>query len=352
MKTSSSNADSSFSVTGGSLLPHPPPPLPSYSASSWEAWVNIINVLAMLLNVVAVVGCVAFTKIVFLPPYNFTFINAISSMHFFYTSAMGYFCQRLYMFQPKAVPIVEYVKVGATQVGAVCLINLSLYYNSIGMYQVLKFGNIAVICVIEYLWLGQYYSFATYLSIGGLLLGIYMTTVTEIKFSLIGFICGALGATCAAFHQILTKNIQQVYDVSAIQLLQPQALYAGVFAVVASVCIDDITALASYEWSSKAVWLIFLGCNCAFLLNFSCYLVIGRTSPITYGVAGNLKTTGTLLFGYLILKQKCTLRNLVGIILSNACSVWYACLRMQVSKKPAASSSETNNEESGVDSDV
>lgn len=51
-------------------------------------------------------------------------------------------------------------------------------------------------------------------------------------------------------------------------------------------------------------------------MNFSTFLVIGKTSPVTYQVLGHLKTCLVLGFGYTLLHDPFTERNIVGILVA------------------------------------
>ncbi|KAK1588976.1 hypothetical protein Q3G72_029190 [Acer saccharum] len=55
-------------------------------------------------------------------------------------------------------------------------------------------------------------------------------------------------------------------------------------------------------------------------VNFSTFLVIGKTSPVTYQVLGHLKTCLVLAFGYTLLHDPFTERNINGI--------WFAIFGM------------------------
>lgn len=59
-----------------------------------------------------------------------------------------------------------------------------------------------------------------------------------------------------------------------------------------------------------------MSCGIAVSVNFSTFLVIGTTSPVTYQVLGHLKTCLILSFGYVLLKDPFTLRNLAGILIA------------------------------------
>ncbi|CAD6255871.1 unnamed protein product [Miscanthus lutarioriparius] len=61
---------------------------------------------------------------------------------------------------------------------------------------------------------------------------------------------------------------------------------------------------------------ILLSCSIAVCVNFSTFLVIGTTSPVTYQVLGHVKTCLVLSFGYIILKDPFSARNVVGILIA------------------------------------
>lgn len=61
---------------------------------------------------------------------------------------------------------------------------------------------------------------------------------------------------------------------------------------------------------------IVLSCLIAVAVNFSTFLVIGKTSPVTYQVLGHLKTCLVLAFGYTLLHDPFTERNIIGILIA------------------------------------
>lgn len=61
---------------------------------------------------------------------------------------------------------------------------------------------------------------------------------------------------------------------------------------------------------------IVLSCLIAVFVNFSTFLVIGKTSPVTYQVLGHLKTCLVLAFGYTLLHDPFTSRNIIGILIA------------------------------------
>lgn len=81
---------------------------------------------------------------------------------------------------------------------------------------------------------------------------------------------------------------------------------------------------------------IILSCLIAVSVNFSTFLVIGKTSPVTYQVLGHLKTCLVLAFGYTLLHDPFTQRNIVGILVAVFGMGLYSYFCTQENKKKQA----------------
>eukprot|EP00667_Euglena_gracilis_P012597 EG_transcript_12958 len=289
---------------------------------------NAVNVLLMGANMLSVVGCVVLIKAVYQPPYKFTFANTIITIHFLFTGALVNLGALCGLFAPKRIPLAQYLRLSLAQVGSVGFVNLSLFYNSVGMYQVLKFCNIPVICLVEFLGYRIVYSRRTYLALAAIVLGVSLTSVTELSFSPVGFAYGLAGTLATAAYQVLNKQIQKAHEVNAMQLLQFESWFTAFWAFLWALAGDDVQQLARYQWTGEAWVLIALSGVCAFGVNLTCYLVIGRTSPVTYGVTGHVKTIAILLFGFLVLGQPFSLRNTVGIYVAFCGMVYYTYVKL------------------------
>jgi drug/metabolite transporter (DMT)-like permease len=64
---------------------------------------------------------------------------------------------------------------------------------------------------------------------------------------------------------------------------------------------------------SSLQFFIVLSCLISVSVNFSTFLVIGKTSAVTYQVLGHLKTCLVLAFGYFLLHDPFRWRNILGI---------------------------------------
>jgi solute carrier family 35 protein E3 len=58
--------------------------------------------------------------------------------------------------------------------------------------------------------------------------------------------------------------------------------------------------------------------SCVFALgvNISNYLVLGKTSPLTYQVLGHMKTVLILILGFTVFKKPVDIRNVIGITIA------------------------------------
>ena len=88
-------------------------------------------------------------------------------------------------------------------------------------------------------------------------------------------------------------------------------------------------------------FFIALSCLISVSVNFSTFLVIGKTSPVTYQVLGHLKTCLVLTFGYVLLHDPFSWRNILGIFVAmiGMVSYSYYCT-LQTQQKPIEASSQ------------
>ena len=59
-----------------------------------------------------------------------------------------------------------------------------------------------------------------------------------------------------------------------------------------------------------------MSCFFALGVNISNYLVLGKTSPLTYQVLGHMKTVLILILGFTVFKKPIDIRNVIGITIA------------------------------------
>lgn len=102
---------------------------------------------------------------------------------------------------------------------------------------------------------------------------------------------------------------------------------------------DSNNILQIFNHISLVQFFILLSCAIAVSVNFSTFMVIGKTSPVTYQVLGHLKTCLVLAFGYILLKDPFRWRNICGIIVALVGMILYSFLCSSENKQKASDTS-------------
>jgi solute carrier family 35 protein E3 len=79
---------------------------------------------------------------------------------------------------------------------------------------------------------------------------------------------------------------------------------------------DDVGALMEFQYTSPLIVRICVSCCFALGVNVSNYLVLGKTSPLTYQVLGHLKTVLVLVLGFTVFQKPVDTRNVIGIFVA------------------------------------
>ena len=116
------------------------------------------------------------------------------------------------------------------------------------------------------------------------------------------------------------------------QLLYYQAPLSTLMLVPAVPIFDSISTLTELP-SPMALFAIFMSCVLALAVNVSIFLVIGKTSPVTYNVLGHLKLTIILVLGFVLFGYPLDPRNLTGIAVTLSGIVWYTHLKTRPAPK-------------------
>ena len=149
---------------------------------------------------------------------------------------------------------------------------------------------------------------------------VFPFTTVSLFFSKPPFLCACFNlviAGCAviatAMAQIFTNTYQKSLNCDALQLLYHTSPYIAVGMLIMCPMFDDLTALQKYQYSWGCILRISFSCVLALGVNISNYLVLGKTSPLTYQVLGHLKTVLILILGFTVFNKTADIRNISGI---------------------------------------
>lgn len=282
-------------------------------------------------NIVSVVGVVMLNKMVYRD--GFTFPTALMCLHFLCTWLFVTIAERMRWFTEKRIHWQYYAKLGAAQVGSVAFVNLSLLHNPVSMYQLFKFTNVFMTVLIEFLWLKKTYSLTIYLSLVILVLGVSVASVSQVSLTVTGLLYGLAGSVASAVYQIYNKRIQTEHEVTPLQLLQFEQPFTALFAAVFACFSDKLGNLGQVDLTPNLAAEILGSCVFAFGVNLTTYLIIGKTSPLTFSVVGHLKTIGVLIVGFVGFHEVMTWKSQAGLCLAFAGIILYTHLTTNSAKK-------------------
>ncbi|TPX33958.1 hypothetical protein SeMB42_g07400 [Synchytrium endobioticum] len=160
-------------------------------------------------------------------------------------------------------------------------------------------------------------------------LGVVIASVTDFQLNLTGTIFALAGVLVTSFYQIWVGTKQKDLGVNSMQLLYYQAPISALMLVPCIPILDDLRALFKYDWSTQVISFIFLSACLAFFVNISIFLVIGKTSVVTYNVLGHFKLCLIIGLGFVIFGYPVDVRNLLGIFVTLAGVFWYSDIQLR-----------------------
>ncbi|KAL3650340.1 UDP-xylose transporter 2 [Castilleja foliolosa] len=288
---------------------------------------------ALSLSVVSSVSIVICNKAL-MSSLHFIFATTLTSWHLLVTYCSLHVALSMKFFEHKPIEFKTVIGFGILNGISIGLLNLSLGFNSVGFYQsmftTIKMTKLAIIpCTVflETIFLGKTFSRSIKFSLGILLLGVGIATVTDLQLNILGSVLSFLAVITTCVAQIMTNTIQKKYKITSTQLLYQSCLYQSMTLLISGPFLDKLLTnlnVFSFEYSPRVVVFIVLSCLISISVNFSTFLVIGKTSPVTYQVLGHLKTCLVLAFGYCLLRDPFSWRNIFGIMVAMAGMILYS----------------------------
>eukprot|EP00271_Cylindrocystis_brebissonii_P013441 TRINITY_DN33273_c0_g1_i1.p1 TRINITY_DN33273_c0_g1~~TRINITY_DN33273_c0_g1_i1.p1 ORF type:complete len:396 (+),score=102.36 TRINITY_DN33273_c0_g1_i1:119-1189(+) len=286
---------------------------------------------ALVLSVVSSVSIVICNKAL-MSTYRFNFGTTLTSWHLVVTFLSLHAARNMGLFEHKPMDSRTVIGFGLLNGASIGLLNLSLGFNSVGFYQMTKLAIIPCTVLLQTLFLRLKFSLAIQMSLAVLLGGVGIATVTDLELNLKGTVLSlfAIVTTCVA--QIMTNTIQRSHKVSSTQLLYQSAPFQAAILLVTGPFLDYFLTngmnVFAFDYNFGVTFFILLSCSIAVSVNFSTFMVIGKTSPVTYQVLGHLKTCLVLLLGYTLLSNPFSWRNVLGICVAMVGMVSYSYVQI------------------------
>lgn len=284
--------------------------------------------LSLLLNVVSSVGVIFVNKRLVFINAKYHFGTVLTIIHFFVTFLGCLMFARLHFFEVKRLGVLKVVPISLAFCGYVVFNNLSLLTNSVGVYQTSKILCTPVIVALEYFTYHKRESKETLLSLVPVCLGVFVTVYTDSELNWMGSFWAVLAIVANSFYTIWGKTKQSELNVTPMQILTYQAPISAAMLLFA-VPIDGASDVLAYQYTAYSVYAIALSCVFAFGVNFSFFLFVGQTSPLTMNVVGYLKTCLVFVGGFLFLDTKATPQNVAGIVITMVGLAMYTTAKMK-----------------------
>lgn len=299
---------------------------------------------ALGLSVVSSVSIVICNKAL-ISTLGFTFATTLTSWHLLVTFCSLHVALLMKWFEHKPFDPRAVMGFGILNGTSIGLLNLSLGFNSVGFYQMTKLAIIPCTVLLETLFFRKKFSRRVQLSLAVLIIGVGIATVTDLQLNVLGSVLSLLAVVTTCVAQIMTNTIQKKFKVSSTQLLYQSCPYQALTLFVTGPFIDGLLTklnVFAFNYTPQVLVFIVLSCLISVSVNFSTFLVIGKTSPVTYQVLGHLKTCLVLAFGYILLHDPFSWRNILGILVAVVGMVLYSyfCTSESQQKTTAEASSQ------------
>ncbi|XP_034704619.1 UDP-xylose transporter 3-like [Vitis riparia] len=296
---------------------------------------------ALSLSVVSSVSIVICNKAL-ISSLGFTFATTLTSWHLLVTFCSLHVALWMKLFEHKPFDAKAVMGFGILNGISIGLLNLSLGFNSVGFYQMTKLAIIPCTVLLETLFFRKKFSRSIQLALSILLMGVGIATVTDLQLNALGSILSVLAVITTCIAQIMTNTIQKKFKVSSTQLLYQSCPYQALTLFISGPFLDWFLTsqnVFAFKYTPQVLVFIVLSCLISVSVNFSTFLVIGKTSPVTYQVLGHLKTCLVLAFGYVLLHDPFSWRNILGILIALVGMVLYSyyCTREGQQKTSEAS---------------
>ncbi|CAK9236986.1 unnamed protein product [Sphagnum troendelagicum] len=285
---------------------------------------------ALCLSVISSVAIVICNKAL-ISNLGFSFATTLTSWHLIVTFCSLHIARWMQLFEQKPFDSRTVMGFGILNGISIGLLNLCLGFNSVGFYQMSKLAIIPCTVFLEISFFGKRFSQRIQLSLVTLLVGVGIATITDLQLNVMGSIIAifAIMTTCVA--QIMTNTIQKHFKVSSTQLLYQSCPYQAVTLFIIGPFLDAALTkrnVFAFNYNSYILMFIIMSCMISVSVNFSTFLVLGKTSAVTYQVLGHLKTCLILALGYLVLANPFSWRNVCGILiaLSGMALYSHACI--------------------------
>ncbi|KAL2611413.1 hypothetical protein R1flu_023105 [Riccia fluitans] len=289
--------------------------------------------------------------------YNWPFPVSLTMIHMGFCSSLAFLLVRVFKFVEPVAMTRELYMSSVVPIGA--LFSLSLWFSnsayiylSVSFIQMLKALMPVAVYSIGVLFKRETFKSQTMANMVGISVGVAIAAYGEAKFDAWGVILqlGAVGfeATRLVLIQILLTS--KGISLNPITSLYYVAPCCFVFLSIPWVLIEYPQLAAKATGTADYDFVVFgMNSACAFALNLSVFLLVGKTSALTMNVAGVVKDWLLIAFSWSVIMDRVTTINLVGYGIAFLAVCYYNHAKLQGMKaKEAQKKASQTDEEIGL----
>jgi solute carrier family 35, member E3 len=303
--------------------------------------VSLQQAAYLLTNLVSACAIVFANKAV-LSVLQFKFTVALTCIHTVVTFAAARLLRASGRVVPNKLPKRAIVPLAAAFTGYIVLCNVSLALNTVGFYQLTKIAIAPTVLLMESVSRRQFPDVNVTVGVLVVCFGIGLATVSdmEVMTNLPGLVVGIISVFVSAQYGIWIGSITKHHKITSMQLLDQYISYAALMltlcvpvedVIIRRNAISDsgpVSTLWTFPYTVRTVSTIVVSAVLGVFVTFSTFLVIEHTSPLTYAVAGHVKTIVIIIGGALIFHDHVTTIKAAGITIALAGVVGYTYVRM------------------------
>lgn len=298
---------------------------------------KFITSLCVALNTFSTLGLIFFTKRVLSDEQLASCQIMVVMWHFITTAVVLFVASRspFRLFKPVRLNPWDMVPVCAFFAGYVILGNLSLTYNDISFYQLAKVMTTPTVVLINFVLFRKTVTRWMLAAILTTCAGVSLTMVKNVegedKTRLFGVIIAVLAFCSTALYQIWIGKKIEDFAVSGPQLLLNQAPIAVLMLIPFVPFIDTIPNFAAIP--NKNLWAVLGSGVMASMVNLSQFLIIGRTSALTFNIVSHIKTILILSIGWYSEQKVLSGKEWLGVVSALGGAWVYSHLAMKAKQQ-------------------
>ncbi|EXJ82387.1 hypothetical protein A1O3_06200 [Capronia epimyces CBS 606.96] len=290
---------------------------------------DVVNFLCVLLNTASTVCIVFANKVIFTDPQFRQFQVGTAAWHFFATTLLLFAASRkpFSVFPAVRLPLKEVFPISVLFVGFLLFGNLSLALNDVSVYQLAKIMTTPTVVAVNFVLFRKRISAALLAAIVVSCLGVALTNMATgaVTSNPVGTYVAIVAFVTTAFYQIWIGKKVQDLDVTGPQLLLNQAPISVGLLLLLCPLTDTMPDLRSVEPAILATFV--LSGVLAAGLNLSQFLIIGRTSAVTFNVVSNAKNVIIIVLGWYTVHRAPSWLDFMGVSLALGGAAAYSWLR-------------------------